>query len=368
VAAAAAVAITLVGTAVLISDHNAPFTGKLTGTAAPADISATHRSPATTAPKAIPDPVLSVPQVSGLVTPGIVVINAELGFQNAEAAGTGMILSSTGEILTNNHVISGSTKITVTVISTRQQYGAVVVGTSAANDVAVLQLRSASGLPTIPLGDSDTATIGQPVVAIGNAGGRGMLSVVTGTITSTSRNITATDSSGSSSERLTGMIEVQASIKAGDSGGPLASRAGKVIGMDTAASSFSDQSAGRPTYGFAIPINRALAIASTIRSGGSESGVHLGGRGYLGIRVSGNPRPDGGAAIVATTPDSPAAGAGLQPGDVVTSLNDRPVTSADGLTESLAATHPGEQVTLSWTDPLGEVHTAVVTLGQGPAD
>ena len=120
-----------------------------------------------------------MPQVSGLVDTGVVVITSDLGYQNAEAAGTGMVLSASGEILTNNHVIAGATKITVTVVSTRKQYGADVVGTSPTTDVAVLQLRGATGLPTIPLGDSDAVRTGQQVVAIGNAGGRGTLSVVT---------------------------------------------------------------------------------------------------------------------------------------------------------------------------------------------
>jgi S1-C subfamily serine protease len=370
IAGAAALTVAIVGGGVVVDHHSGTLASGLPGLIPPAaNTSATnHPAPSSPAPhkSAAPAPVLSVPQVAGLVEPGVVVIDSQLGYQNAEAAGTGMVLSATGEILTNNHVIDGATYITVTVSGTQQRYVAHVVGTEVTQDVAVLQLVGASGLATIPLGDSDTVTTGQPVVGIGNAGGSGTLSIVTGSVTDTNRSITASDQSGASSEQLSGMIEVQAPIMAGDSGGPLANRAGKVIGMDTAASAASLHS-GRPTFGFAIPINRALTIAAQInRTGGSQST----GRGYLGIQVQAvNPGTNsGGAEVISTNANSPAAGAGIEPGDIITSLNGETVTSADGLTTTLAQSKPGQLVTVGWSDEYGEGHTAQVTLSSGPAD
>jgi S1-C subfamily serine protease len=166
------------------------------------------------------------------------------------------------------------------------------------------------------------------------------------------------------------MIEVQAPILAGDSGGPLSNRAGKVIGMDTAASAARGADSGMPTFGFAIPINRALSIAAQIERGDTSGGAKIGGRGYLGIQVTATDPAtnNGGAQITGTTPNSPAAAAGLEPGDIVTTLDGQPVASADGLTQSLASSKPGQQVTVGWTDPEGQAHDARVTLASGPAD
>ncbi len=368
IAGAAALAVALAGGAV-VTDHNkGPFAGNPLSVTV-ADDPKTAEKPATPKKHVAPAPQLSVAQVSKLVSPGAVIINSTLADQNAVAAGTGMVLTATGEIMTNNHVIDGATSINVTVVSTGQHFEADLVGTSAANDVALLQLPGALGLATVPLADSDTVTTGSSVVAIGNAGGTGSLSVVSGTVTSTDRTITASDANGTSSERLSGMIEVKALIRAGDSGGPLANRAGKVIGMNTAASSSRHNQAGSPTYGFAIPINRALAVAQAIR-GGTGNGTTVGSRGYLGIEVrAGDPLTNaGGALVVAVTPGSPAARAGILPGDTITDVQTETVTSADSLTETLRKTKAGQQVRVGWVDDAGLSHHATVTLAGGPAD
>jgi S1-C subfamily serine protease len=370
VAGAAALGVAIAGGGVVVDRHTGPLTPGTLGALPPAANTSVTKNPTLPTPaphkSTAPAPVLTVPQVAGLVEPGVVVVDSQLGYQNAEAAGTGMVLSSTGEILTNNHVIDGATYISVTVSSTQQRYVAHVVGTDAGQDVAVLQLTGASGLATIPLGDSDTVKSGESVVGIGNAGGSGTLSVVTGSVTDTNRSITASDQSGASSENLSGMIEVKAPIMAGDSGGPLANRSGKVIGMDTAASAESGRGT-RPTFGFAIPINRALSIAARLNANGTPASS---GRGYLGIQVqavdpAGN---SGGAEVISTNANSPAAGAGIEPGDIITSLNGEQVTSADGLTTMLAGTRPGQLVSVGWSDEFGEGHTAEVTLSSGPAD
>jgi S1-C subfamily serine protease len=368
VAGAAALAVALAGGGVVVDHNKVPFASNPLS-AIVADAPKPAGKPATPKKHVAPTPVLSVAQVSKLVSPGVVVINSTLVNQNAVAAGTGMLLTPTGEILTNNHVVDGAGSISVTLAGTGQRFDADVVGTSPANDVAVLQLRNALGLATVPLADSDTVSTGIPVVAIGNAGGTGKLSVVSGTVTSTSRTITASDANGTSSERLTGMIEVKALIRAGDSGGPLANRSGKVIGMDTAASTSRHNEAGAPTYGFAIPINRALAVAQAIRTG-TGSGTTVGTRGYLGIEVRASDplTNDGGALVIGVTPGSPAARAGIQPGDTITDAAGQIVTSADSLTEILQKTKPGQQVGVGWADDAGTIHHATVTLASGPAD
>ena len=190
--------------------------------------------------------VLSTSQIAARVSPGLVDVVSTLGDQNAEAAGTGMVLTSTGEVLTNNHVIDGATSISVTDIGNGKTYTATVVGYDKTKDIAVLQLQNASGLQTVNLGDSSTVTVGQNVVAIGNAEGKGGTpSVVTGSVTALNQSITASDEGSSDSEQLSGLIQTNAPIQPGDSGGPLVNSAGQVVGIDTAASSAS-QNTVRP--------------------------------------------------------------------------------------------------------------------------
>lgn len=332
----------------------------------------------------------TVSSAAAAVTPGVVDITTQLGYQNASAAGTGMLLTSSGEVLTNNHVIDGATSITVTVVGTGRSYPARVVGTAPTQDVAVIQMQGATGLATVPIGQS-AASSGQTVVAIGNARGRGGApSVVSGSVTATGRTITAGDASGSSAEQLTNMIETNADIVAGDSGGPLATLNGAVVGMDTAASSSSTSasstSASSATsatagahQGYAIPIARAIAVARQIESGTASATVHIGSRGFVGVSVQGRSQAgygsfgDGyagaaGATIGGVVSGGPAETAGLQAGDVITSVDGSTISSATDLTTTLQQTRAGQQVTLGWTDAGGQSHEAPLTLGTGPAD
>ena len=166
---------------------------------------------------------------------GIVVIDTDLAYQNGQAAGTGMVLTSSGVVLTNNHVIRNATTIKVVVPSTGRSYSASVVGYDATDDVAVLQANDASNLKTVSLGNSADVRDGQSVTAVGNAGGTGSLTHASGKVTDVNRAITVSDDQGGS-ENLSGLIETNASVQPGDSGGPLLNAAGQVIGMDTAAS------------------------------------------------------------------------------------------------------------------------------------
>ncbi len=189
--------------------------------------------------------VQTTAQITSSVSPGLVDIVSTLGYQQAQAAGTGLVLTSSGEILTNNHVINGATSIRATDVGNGRSYTAKVVGYNQSHDIAVLQLQGASGLSTVSLGNSSTAAVGQKVVALGNAGGKGGTpSVVTGHITGLGASITASDAGAGTSEALTGLIHHNANIQPGDSGGPLVSTAGKVIGINTAASSGTVRPAG----------------------------------------------------------------------------------------------------------------------------
>jgi S1-C subfamily serine protease len=303
---------------------------------------------------------------------GVVVINTNLAYQDASAAGTGIVLSSSGEILTNNHVITGATTIKVVLPGTGHSYTAHVVGYNRTADVAVLQLTGASNLKTASLANSSKVTVGQAVTALGNAGGTGTLTSVTGTITGLGKTITASDDQGGS-EQLTGLLETNAAIQPGDSGGPLLNRAGQVVGMDTAASaSFGGFQNVAATDAYAIPITKAQTIAKQIVSGKASATVHIGATAFLGIQVQavggGFGSPVGsGAMIAAVVSGGPAATAGLVPGDVITAINGQAIAAPTSITPLILTMKPGAQVTITFTDQSGVSQTATATLGSGPA-
>ena len=303
---------------------------------------------------------------------GIVTIVSVLKYQNAESAGTGMILTSDGEILTNNHVIDGATSVTVTVESTGKSYKATVVGTDSTDDIAVLQLKNASGLTTAKVGDSsDVADVstGDTVTGVGNAGGTGTLTAASGKVTAVGKTITATDESGANSETLKNLIETDAAIISGDSGGPLYDSNGTIIGIDTAASSSSSTSvngASVASQAYAIPITNALTIAKQIESGVETSSVHIGLPAFLGVGLSDT--TTSGATVGSVVSGGPAAKAGISAGDTITAVGGTSITSASALSSAMAKHSPGDRVTVSWADTAGQSHTATVTLTTGPAD
>jgi S1-C subfamily serine protease len=307
---------------------------------------------------------------------GVVVINTNLGYQDGAAAGTGMVLSSSGEILTNNHVIKGATTIRVTVPGTGHSYAAKVVGYDVAADVAVLQAQPPSNLKTISRGDSSRLRVGQAVTALGNAGGTGRLTSVNGTITGLGKAITASDQ-GSDSERLTGLIETNANVQPGDSGGPLLDRSGQVVGMDTAGSTgTSPFAAETASDAYAVPINKAVTIADEIESGKGSATVHIGGTPFLGIQVEsvdsgygygGYGQPSSGAVIAGVVANGPAASAGLVAGDVITAIDGHMVTTPRGVASFLLTKQPGARVTVAYIDQYCSSGSTAVTLGNGPA-
>jgi len=301
------------------------------------------------------------------VDDGIVNITTTLGYQNGAAAGTGMVITSSGQVLTNNHVVEGSTRITATLATTGKSYTATVVGTSPTDDIAVLQLSGASNLKTVSV-STTLAKIGDPVVAMGNAGGEGGLpAVATGQVVALDQAITATDEGGGNARRLTNLIEVSAPIQSGDSGGPLANANGEVIGIDTAASVSGGRLRSTTTSGYAIPITKAMGIVKQIQSGVQNDQIHQGLPAFLGVQLSPG-ASSGGALVSGVESGLPAESAGIAAGDTIVSINGDSVSSAASLSTALAAHKPGEKVTIGWTTAAGASKSVKVTLGTGPAD
>lgn len=291
---------------------------------------------------------------------GVVVVNTRLGYQNGSAAGTGMVFTSSGEVLTNNHVIRGATSIRIVIPGTKHAYTAKVVGYDVADDVAVLRAVGASHLKTVRTATSAKLRIGQAVRAVGNANGTGRLLSARGSITGLRRSIVVSDDAGGS-ESLAGLIETNAALQPGDSGGPLLNAAGKVIGMDTAGST-GFVSTAADTY--AIPIAKALAVAKQIVAGHGTSRVHVGATAFLGIEVQSGGA--GGLVVGGVVTGGPAESAGLEGGDVITSIDGRAITTPSSLSSYLLTKKPGSTVTIDYTDPFGADQTASVTLAGGP--
>lgn len=294
---------------------------------------------------------------------GVVTINTVLNYdESSQAAGTGMVLTSDGTILTNNHVIQGATSITVTDETTGKQYKADVVGADATNDVAVLKLENASGLSTVTLDDDDEPSTGDTVKDVGNAEGTGNLVSAEGTVTATDQDIQVQSESGTGTESLTGLLEISADIVSGDSGGPVLDSEGEVVGMATAASSGTAD-----VTGYAIPISTAKTIAQKILAGESSSTITIGLPAFLGVEVSNTATTTGGVPVAGTVEGSGAASAGLGAGDTITSIDGTAVTSSDQLTKVVQSHSVGDKVSVRYTDSAGTAKTVTITLTAGPA-
>jgi putative serine protease PepD len=185
--------------------------------------------------------------------------------------GTGMIVTSSGEVVTNNHVIDGANSITVNLDGSSKSYTATVIGTDPSADVALLQIHGVSGLPTVTFGNSSNLAVGDPVVAIGNALALGSSpTVTTGIISAENRTITAANDTGGT-ETLTGMLQTDAPINPGNSGGPLLNSAGQVIGMNTAGAGSTSDGTSSQNIGFSIPSNEIVSLLPSLEHGGTIS-------------------------------------------------------------------------------------------------
>ncbi len=300
-------------------------------------------------------------------TRGVVVIDTVLAYQGGAATGTGMVIGANGVVLTNNHVIKGATTIRVVVPSARRSYTARVLGYSVGADVAVLKLVNASGLATVRLGNSSTVRRGHTVTAVGNAGGTGTLVTAPGSVKALGRTITVRDEEGGT-VRLRGLIQIDAELQPGDSGGPLLDRNGGVIGIDTAASvGFSFQATGNE--GYAIPINRALTLARQIRGGRASATVHVGPTAFLGVSAQSAAGPgavSGGVLVAQVVAGGPADRAGIEPGNVITAVAGRTISSASALASLVLGKKPGDTLRITWVDSYGNETTAGVRLSSGP--
>jgi S1-C subfamily serine protease len=343
------------------------------------------------------------------VETSVVDVNAPQFGQQSLSEGTGIVLTSNGLVMTNNHVIEGSTAPTVTLVSTGKTYKATIIGYDSTHDVALLQLTGASGLTPVTVGDSSAVKSGMQVLGIGNAEGQGGTpTVAPGSVTALNQTIKPTDSATGLSETLTGTIQTSSQIQPGDSGGPLANAAGQVVGMDVAASQMQAVGGSASTAGFAIPINQALQIARQIAdrqpstdvqvglpsfmgvsvvsvssggcpSSGTGGGNGSGGSGGFGGSGSGGLGGSGsegsgsgstvnsGALVCGVYSGTPAETAGLTEGDVITQADGKSVSSAQALVDITSKFQPGQALTVGYVDESGASHSLTLTLIDGPA-
>jgi S1-C subfamily serine protease len=279
-------------------------------------------------------------------------------YDQAKAAGTGMVLTSDGEVVTNHHVVAGSTSLKVKVMSTGKTYSATVVGTDAKDDVAVLQLAGASGLSTVTT-DSDPVSVGDAVTAVGDANGTvDYLSAAKGRVLAKQQSITTQSERSAAGERLTGLIEISSDVISGDSGGATYDSQGEVLGMTTAASSGSAD-----VVGYAVPIAKVLRIADDLESGVTNSRYNYGSSAFLGIALG-----QTGTIVQGVYQGTPAAGTGISAGDQITAVGATKVRSATQLHNAVAQRSPGDRVSITWVDTAGASHTETVTLGTGPVE
>ena len=310
------------------------------------------------------------------VDPAIVDINTvvQTSTGTGAAAGTGMIITPSGEVLTNNHVVDGSISITVTIAGRPGTYTAHVIGVSPTYDVALIQVEGVSGLPTVTFADSSSLAVGQPVVALGNALGQGGApSVTAGHITALDQTITASEGGGKS-ETLNGMIEADATISPGDSGGALVNSSGQVIGMITAGEATGFRST-TSSVGYSIATNTALRVVNQVRSGRASADVIIGPVGYIGVSIRDvDPQlaaqyglnVSSGALVWTVQAGSPAEQAGITRLSVITGVGSTSIDSSATLGTALHAYKPGARVSVTWVDQSGGSHTKTLTLASGP--
>lgn len=335
------------------------------------------------APANEPGGQINVKAVAAKVTPAVVDINTVLGGGlqgglgqvTGRAAGTGMILTPSGEVLTNNHVIAGATSIKVTIEGKPGRYPAKVLGADPTDDVALIQIEGGvSGLPTVSLADSSSVAVGEQVVAIGNALGQGGPPTVSSGIVSAVGRSIAVGGSETGTEHLKNLIQTDAPISPGDSGGPLVNSAGQVIGMDTAAATGSP---GEPAsnIGYAISSNAALQVVNQIRAGDRSGGAIIGQPALLGVEVQSLTPQDAaqlglhvssGALVLGVVPGTPAARAGITQYSVITSVDGTAIDSAGALRPAIQRHAPGQSITVTWVNINGS-HTSTVRLIAGPA-
>jgi len=273
-----------------------------------------------------------------------------LGNQQATAEGSGFVIDTSGDIVTNQHVVSGEKSITVRFPSGKAVKGT-LVGSDESTDIAVVKVDvDSSLLHPLTLGSSSSLQVGQEVAAIGSPFGLPG-TMTSGIISALDRTITAPNQFS-----ISGAIQTDAPINHGNSGGPLLNSSGEVIGVNA---QIESDSGGNDGVGFAIPIDAVKSVANTLIAGGTVQHA------YLGVQIGDAPN-GGGAQIGSVKSDSPASKAGLKAGDVVTAIDGRTVESADDLTAKMNTYKPGDKVTVTFTRN-GTSQKVVVTLAARPS-
>jgi putative serine protease PepD len=315
---------------------------------------------------------VTIPELVRKVVPAVVSIDVKSG-QN-EDEGTGMIVTSNGEVITNNHVIElfnqggGTGTITVTEYGQKKAQPATLIGYNTQQDVALLKINGASNLKTVTFGSSAKTEVGDAVVAIGNALGlaAGTPTVTQGIVSALGRSVTA-GGEGTTSENLTNLIQTDAAINPGNSGGPLIDTAGQVIGMNTAVAGTSDDGSSAQNIGFAIPIAQVESLIPQLEKGGPPSNSG----GYIGVDITTLTAalrqqygftPSSGAVVLSVVANSPADKAGLQQGDVIVQIDSSNITSAEDLQNVIQKDKAGQKVQVTYY--VGDnKRTTSVTLG-----
>ncbi|HUC04703.1 MAG TPA: trypsin-like peptidase domain-containing protein [Acidimicrobiales bacterium] len=315
---------------------------------------------------------VTIPELVKAVIPAVVSIDVKAG--DNEDEGTGMIITSNGEVVTNNHVIeiyaqAGNVgSITVTEYGQKTSLPATLLGYNTSQDVALLRINNASGLKTVTFGDSGKAEVGDSVVAIGNALGlaAGTPTVTSGIVSALGRSVTASGT-GSESETLQNLIQTDAAINPGNSGGPLIDTEGQVIGMNTAVAGTTQDGESSQNIGFAIPIATVESLIPDLQKGLQTPS----GGGYLGVDITTLTSslrqqygftPTAGAVVLDVIPGSPADKAGLQQGDVIVDVNGSGITSAQELQSDIQKAKAGQQITVTYYRGSNK-STVNVTLG-----
>lgn len=322
---------------------------------------------ATVAQPAPPPPppavVLAPEELEARIIPAIVALVADSGL--VETAGTGIVLTPDGVVLTNHHVIDGALDISAVSLGNGAEYVADVLGYDSSRDIAVLRLQGAGDLPAATLAKDTAVGIGDAVTAVGNAEGGGVPVAARGFVTDLGQAITARSSTDGSRNRLNGLIQIDAAVRPGDSGGPLVDATAAVIGVNTAGNADSDPTKPAPAQprSYAVPIDTAITIVDQVRAGTTSATVHIGDTPLLGISVTDDAR---GAEVIWVSIGTPADKVGIEIGDVVTEFDGIPIRSSDDLSELMIARHPGDAVEVRWLDETGSARSTTIVLGEGP--
>lgn len=286
--------------------------------------------------------------------PGVLLVESTLG--RYLGTGTGMVLTPDGLAVTNYHVVEDSTQVDVVVADTGRRHRATVLGRDAEHDIAVLDVAGAEDLTTVSV-SADPVHRGETVAAVGNGGGQGYLTAVRGTVRGLDQSIYAASEGTDDYERLSGLVQSDADVVPGYSGGPLVDEEGQVVGVTVAASAGTTS---KEVDGYAIPLSVAFAVVDQVLSGEESDTVSIGADGSLGIMVSGS---GDGVEVMAVDAGSAGERIGLRTGDVITAIDGEAVEGNASRMSRLVNDHnAGDQVTVSWRTADGAEREAVATL------